>query len=78
MTRGNMDILLRKTVLAAFVITCVCTFSARAEAPDSGKQLIATMEALNELATEEIPLAKQEFALLNARFKGDEYKTLVA
>jgi hypothetical protein len=30
------------------------------------------METLNGLAIEAIPLAKQEFALLDARFKGDE------
>jgi hypothetical protein len=36
------------------------------------------METLNGLAVETIPLAEQEFALLDARFKGDEYNTLVA
>jgi integrase-like protein len=74
----EMDMLTRKTVLAALLITCVCTLIAKGEESDSAKQLIGIMETLNGLAVEAIPLAEQEFALLDARFKGDEYSILVA
>jgi hypothetical protein len=38
-----------------FVITCICTYIAKGEEPDSGKQLIGIMETLNGLATEAVP-----------------------
>ena len=60
-------------VFAAFVSACACTLSARAEEPDSAKQLIGIMETVSGIAREAVPLAKQEFPLLDAKFKGDQY-----
>lgn len=64
-------------VFAAFVSACACTLSARAEEPDSAKQLIGIMETVSGIAREAVPLAKQEFPLLDAKFKGDQYNNLI-
>ena len=71
-----MEILMPKTVLAAFVMICVCTLVAKGEA-DSGKKLIGIMETVSGIASEAIPLAKQEFPLLDAKFKASNTTTLL-
>ena len=72
-----MKMLPSTIVFAAFVSACACTLSARAEEPDSAKQLIGIMETVSGIAREAVPLAKQEFPLLDAKFKGDQYNNLI-
>jgi len=57
------------------LIVCTC---ARAEEPDKSKDLISTVHQLSVIAHEAAPLAKQEFSVLDARFKGDQYNDLIA
>jgi len=66
-----------QTVFATFVIACACTFSAGGEESDSGKQLIGIMDTVSGIVREAVPLAKQEFPLLDAKFKGDRYNNLI-
>jgi hypothetical protein len=73
-----MKMLPLKTVFATFVIACACMFSTRAEESDSTKQLIGIMDTVRGIAREAVPLAKQEFPLLDAKFKGDQYNNLIA
>jgi hypothetical protein len=70
--------ILRHTTFSACLIACAWTFSARAEKSNSAKQLIGMMDTVSTIAREAVPLAKQEFPLLDAEFKGDQYNSLIA
>lgn len=59
------------------VALCV---TVKAADPDSGsdQSLLAIMDQVAGLAREAVPLAKQELAVLDQKFKGDQYNNLIA
>jgi hypothetical protein len=72
-----MMMLTPKPLLAAFVITVICNFVGKGGEVTSVKPLVGALETLNTLATEAIPLAKEEFSFVAAKFKGDEGKAVI-
>lgn len=45
---------------------------------DSQQKLLNVMDGLAVLGREAVPLAKQEFQVLDQKYKGDQYNTLIA
>ena len=68
----------KRTFAMAFGVALCATVKASDPGVDPSKNLEDAMENVAALARETVPLAKQEFAVLTAKYKGDRYKNLIA
>jgi hypothetical protein len=64
----------KRYVILLFLASICCSYGQE----DLGKDLIEAMTNLKVVASEAVPLAKDQFAIIEAKFKGDQYNDLVA
>jgi hypothetical protein len=63
------------SIVALFLVSICCSYG---QEEDPAKALIEAMKRLKAIASETVPLAKDQFAIIETKFKGDQYNDLVA